>query len=264
MRLSLNNLKGRAQLLRDVILDKERALEEVPDGNLKISYSHGKPQYWHVTGTKEKDKRYLSGKDLMLASSLAQKSYDMKVLSRAWGELGPLQKLVNQYESGTFEDVINDMSLVRQTLVVPSWLSDDDFISQWLDDPYTGLGFEEGSKEYYASSGLRVRSKSEASIADKYEAFSVPMKFEKPVRLEGYGIVYPDFTVLNIRMRKIYIHEHMGMMDDPEYAENNTKKITAYQKNGYYPGKNLILTFETKGTPFDPRLMDDIIKQYLL
>ena len=53
-------------------------------------------------------------------------------------------------------------------------------------------------------------------------------------------------------------------MDDPEYAEENVAKINAYEKNGYYPGKNLILTFETKGNPFDVRKIEDIAKQYLL
>ena len=163
-----------------------------------------------------------------------------------------------------FEDVTEGYSYVRRGLIVPSWISDDEFIRRWLDDPYEGLGFEEGSKEYFAANGLRVRSKSEASIADKYEQYIVPVKYEKPLRLEGYGMAYPDFTALNVRMRTIYIHEHMGMMDDPEYADQNVKKINAYQKNGYYPGKNLILTFETKGQPFDPRIMDGIIEKYLL
>ena len=81
--------------------------------------------------------------------------------------------------------------------------------------------------------------------------------------LKGYGWVNPDFRVLNIRLRKEFIHEHLGKMDDPEYAVKNIAKLNAYMRNGYFPGKNLIITFETQSAPFDARIMDDIIEQYL-
>ena len=38
--------------------------------------------------------------------------------------------------------------------------------------------------------------------------------------------------------------EHMGMMDNGEYAEKAVRKISAYYQNGIYPGEALILTFE--------------------
>ncbi len=264
MRLSINNIRGREEYLRKIIEEKEKALSSAPDGALKISYSHGKVQYKQIQAGGNKKECHIPSGDMILVRQLAQKKYDEKILKKAKREICTISRLISQYESGTCDDLYNGLSDVRKKLIVPVMVPDDEFIKMWLDDPYEGLGFEEGSKEYYSSAGLRVRSKSESSIADKYDEYSIPMKYEKPLILKGYGVVYPDYTLLNVRLRKIYIHEHMGMMDDPEYAENNTKKLLSYQRNGYFPGKNLILTFETKGQPFDARLMDDIIKQYLL
>lgn len=264
MRLSLNNFRGREEYLRKLIAEKEKDLLNAPEGYLKISYSHGKVQYKQTHIGDNKKERHISSGDMTLVRQLAQKKYDEKVLKKAKQEICTISRLLSQYESGTCDSLYNGLSDVRKKLIVPVMIPDDEFIRKWLDDDYEGLGFEEGSREYYSSGGLRVRSKSESSIADKYDGYKIPMKFEKPLFLKSYGTAYPDFTLLNVRLRKVYIHEHMGMMDDPEYAEQNTKKIIAYQKNGYFPGKNLIITFETKGQPFDVRLMDDIIKQYLL
>ena len=58
--------------------------------------------------------------------------------------------------------------------------------------------------------------------------------------------------------------EHLGLMDIPEYAEKAIRKITAYEENGYFPGENLILTYETAGQPLNLKLLKDTIKRYLL
>ena len=172
--------------------------------------------------------------------------------------------MIRRYEIGTAEDIYENLPPARRALVTPILLPDDQFVKNWLAQQYEGLGFEEGAPEFYADSGLRVRSKSEIGIANKYGELQIPMLFERPLKLKGWKTVYPDFTLLNVRLRKEFIHEHLGKMDDPEYAEENVAKINAYEKNGYYPGKNLILTFETKGNPFDVRKIEDIAKQYLL
>ena len=53
-------------------------------------------------------------------------------------------------------------------------------------------------------------------------------------------------------------------MDDPGYLQDNLAKIRAYERSGYFPGDNLILTFETKNLPLDTREIDRIINHYLL
>lgn len=264
MKLSLNNIRGRERYLKKILEEKEEALSKAPRGSLKVSYSHGMVQFKQTDYRGSGNERHIPVAENELARQLAQKTYDEKVFKRAERELRFLNSLISLYEEGNCDDVFEKLSDVRKRLVIPIVMPDDEYVKRWLDDDYTGLGFEEGSKEYFSSAGLRVRSKSEGSIADKYDENNIPMKFEKPILLKGYGAAYPDFTLLNVRLRKVYIHEHMGMMDDPEYVDQNMRKLAAYQRNGYFPGINLILTFETKGVPFDPRIMDGIIRQYLL
>ena len=213
---------------------------------------------------KEKTGRYLKRSERETAVLMAQKDYDRRVVKSAEAELKILNKLIDSYELGTAEDIYGKLQPARRALVTPILLSDEEFAKNWLAQSYEGLGFEEGAPEYYAESGLRVRSKSEIGIANKYDEFEIPMLFERPIKLKGWKTVYPDFTLLNVRLRKEFIHEHLGKMDDPEYLMENIAKINAYMKNGYFPGKNLILTFETNSQPFDLRIMDLIINQYLL
>lgn len=47
--------------------------------------------------------------------------------------------------------------------------------------------------------------------------------------------------------------EHLGMMDDSNYVENALQKIALYEQNGIFPGKNLILTYETGKNPINQK-----------
>lgn len=54
------------------------------------------------------------------------------------------------------------------------------------------------------------------------------------------------------------------MMSDPDYADHAIKKIEMYAQAGYYPGENLILSFETDSHPLISRLIECNINKYLL
>lgn len=82
--------------------------------------------------------------------------------------------------------------------------------------------------------------------------------------LKGIGDVYPDFTVLNVRTKKEMYWEHMGMMDDSNYREKAIRKIESYERNGYYPGESLILTFETEVSPMNSKIVSNMIDNYFI
>ena len=117
--------------------------------------------------------------------------------------------------------------------------------------------------ELYTAKGERVRSKSEVMIADLLNKETIPYRYEYPLYLKGFDLVYPDFTVLNVKKRKEIYWEHFGMMDDSEYVEKAMKKITVYAQNGIFPGINLIVTFETRKTPLNQKMAMLVIKEYL-
>lgn len=264
MRLSANNMRHRKEYLEKLIDLKIAQISGAPSGSIRVSESNGSYQYYYRAPGTEAKATYVKSNERQFAASIVQREYDEKVLIAAKSEAYHLNGILSRYEHGTAEDIYDKLPPARRALVTPVLLPDDEFAKNWLAQPYEGLGFEEGAPEYYADSGLRVRSKSEIGISNKYDEYDIPMLFERPLKLKGWKTVYPDFTLLNVRLRKEYIHEHLGMMDDPVYLMENIAKVNAYMKNGYFPGKNLILTFETKSQPFDMRIMDEIIKQYLL
>lgn len=93
-----------------------------------------------------------------------------------------------------------------------------------------------------------MRSKSEKIITDYFFRNKIPYKYEKPLMLNGYSIVYPDFTLLSGKTNKEIYWEHQGRMDDPAYANVAINKIKTYEENGIFVGERLILTFETQSS----------------
>lgn len=91
----------------------------------------------------------------------------------------------------------------------------------------------------------------------------IPYVYEVPLYLEGYGYIKPDFVVLNKKNRREYYWEHLGMMDNKEYCEKAIKKIETFEKNGIFPGENLILTYETYEQPLNIKVVEKLISEYL-
>lgn len=95
--------------------------------------------------------------------------------------------------------------------------------------------------------GVFVRSKSELVIATFLELNKIPYKYEEVLILEGKEF-YPDFKILRESDGKIVVWEHLGMMEDKEYAEKNSYKQLVYARNGYRLGDNFIITYDDKGS----------------
>ena len=73
----------------------------------------------------------------------------------------------------------------------------------------------------------------------------------------------PDFNCLNVRLRKEYYWEHLGMMGKEEYADRNVKKIEKYSLAEDFDEAGLILTMETENKPLDTRVIEEKIRRYL-
>ena len=99
-----------------------------------------------------------------------------------------------------------------------------------------------------------MRSKSEAMIADAYYELGIPYKYEYPIEVSPGVTRFADFAVLDIRNRKVYYHEHFGLLDHPDYLKKSMRKLKEYRGVGIFTGKNLILTHEIDGCPLDMNL----------
>lgn len=256
-------LQKRKQLLEGIITEKRNALQNAPDGELRFNCHGKRVQYYCRTDPKDTVGKYIKTSDHDFAITLAQKDYDKKVLNLAIGELRNINSLLKQYEKGRIETVYEKLREPRRKLIKPIVLTDEQYITSWQEVPYEKKGFSDDAPEFFTAKGERVRSKSEIIIADTLSRMHIPYRYEFPLKLKGIGTIYPDFTVLNVRLRKVFLWEHFGMMDDPEYSSKALAKINSYEKNGYYPGSQLILTHETSFRPIRTKLIEELISHYL-
>lgn len=248
----------------------KKLCKDEPEGNLRISTrADGMVRYYQTYKDHASDKmvdKYLSKyTQSTLISRLAQKQYLHTLKPILEQELFTLKKFQRDYHPERKEAVFEELSSERKKLVQPMFLSAEEQFQQWKTQEYKRFeGFPE-KLIFETERGEMVRSKSELIIADQLfkEKSHLYYRYEEELHLKKSNqLVHPDFTIMNrYTAGKIY-WEHAGMMDNSEYADNFVWKINTYIKEGFIPGKNLIITYETSKLPLDIAVVRKIIKEY--
>jgi len=256
-------LEAREKELLRLKREKEKALKNVPGGTLRICDYGNRTQYYHRKNAKDSSGVYIPEKDRELACKLAQKEYDSKVLKAIEKELIAMKKYLRNSPPKTAECIYETLHKERRKLIIPIKETDEQYIQMWEAIQYEGKWMDESLPEYYTAKGERVRSKSELIIADLLNREAIPYRYECPIYVKEFGVVYPDFTVLNVRTHEEYYWEHLGMMDDLAYVEKSLQKIWTYEQNEIYPGDKLLITHETRKNPLNQKQIMSIIDHYL-
>lgn len=257
-------LKERLQKLEKIQKNKESALKRSLEGRLRISKGKGNPQYYIIKTAGDTNGIYLPKSQFNTVKRLGQKDYDFRVLKAVQNEIKAIRVFLKQFPDPTAEDVYYQISDERRKLVNPIVETDEAYIARWLNEEYVPKQSFPEDKMFSTGRGVNVRSKSEWIIANLLENYAVPYKYEKPLYLSAMGIVHPDFTVLNVRLREVRYWEHEGIMDNQDYMDYAIRKERAYIKDGYLPGDKLILTSETLKQPLDPDIVKMMIEKYCL
>ena len=125
------------------------------------------------------------------------------------------------------------------------------------------------------SNGLLVRSKNEMAIAEMLIMYNIKFRYEmalelSKIKVDSNGVavmekvtVYPDFTIFLPDGTVIY-WEHFGLLDKEIYRDEFKDKVPLYYDNNIYPPKNLIITMDGPGKPFDSIAMRRIITERIL
>lgn len=219
--------------------------------------------YYYLVSKSDKHKRiYLKKSKWPIAQQILQAEYEMLLKQCALSEIFVLKYIEKQVYA--VEEVYKSLTPARKNLVKPLVITDEEFANEWACEDYEGLSFNEDEDSMLVTdSNLRVRSKSELMIATELERYNIPFKYERPLVVAGKRI-YPDFTVLNTRTRQVFVWEHFGMVDDPDYQLSMMRKLNRYQSNGYVQGVNFIQTSETKSVPLSTKAIRSIIESLLL
>ena len=258
--------------LREMLLQEHKHLQSIiakagenmastPEGRLRISVDHGVARYYQCVDDRYGE--YIPRDNVQLPRQLAQKAYNDAVLKTAEARSKHIARCLKNYNDDELEQLFTSLHPERQKLITPVEPTFSQLQEQWYSETYVGKAFKEGMPVILTEKGERVRSKSEKILADFFYRNNIPYKYEKPLNLSGYGIVYPDFTFLSRKLRKEIYWEHEGMMDKPEYAIKAVKKLNSYQMNGILPGERLILTFETEQDVLNSKIVSDLVDKYL-
>lgn len=259
----LEELEKRRAQLKSALQAIRKQLQNQVKGELRISKGKYGPQYYYRKEASDKNGTYICKSRLPFIKKLAQQRYNRQC------EV-PLQKAISQIEKtlhnlASLEGILAGYNLdqVRKQLVETLILENEIYGQKWSSITYKSNPFFTENTIYQTARGEKVRSKSEVIIADTLFKLGIPYRYEYPVKLENYT-AFPDFLCLNLRTRKEYLWEHLGKLDDIEYAAKATRKIADYEKANFFPGINMILTMETGQVPLTPQRVKKIINSYLI
>lgn len=226
-----------------------------------VSRSNGVFQYYirAAKSTSHKGK-YVSSKNKKTVQKIIQQQYDKKALKACKTQFTLINKLLQEKHS--IENVYAKLPAGKQVLTTPATTPDNIYAKNWISQPYTPKPFFPGDPGFYTTSGQRVRSKSEIIIATILEKMHIPYRYEYPLQI-GTKTLHPDFYCLNTKTHKEFIWEHFGMMDNPDYSQNFVLKMQTFNSNNFFLGKNLLVTFESKNFPLNPKIAEKILKNYL-
>lgn len=279
-----NELEQRRNELEHAVTIAQKDLHKAPKGNLRISHNKGTVQYYKITESGDTRGKYIKKRDIGIAMSLAQKHYNERLIKAANTELSIVNNMLENIDilmQPTITDVAGSIihanpkitatehiylstSIERKRLVNPIIYDDEGYASRWIHQEYNTNEYRSEEKIYQTKKGDMVRSKSEMLLADMFYDLQIPYRYEAELVLNSKKHVYPDFTLLKSDTRQIIYYEHMGLMDDEEYRNNNLRKIEEYRKNGIFIGKNLIVTFESVSSPLNLREIEKSIKEIFL
>lgn len=140
-------------------------------------------------------------------------------------------------------------------------LDGDINVREWAEAPYKRNTYPY-SEEHYTRSGRRARSKSESMIGTELEHRELTFRMEAELKLKS-RTVFPDFTIVLPKSRRIIYWEHLGRIDLEDYVFDNLGKLVEYAGNGIFLGINLIITYESKACPLNTLQINETIDAIL-
>ncbi len=246
----------------DILRKRERMFKEIPQGLLRVAKEKNQFQYYFKReGSDRYDYVPVSQRDKV--KGLAQREFEKKLLKKLENNKKTVERFIRDYRHNLVNDEYEKLPEGRKKIIDPVIKTDAMFIKEWYRKHPGGMNPFPEKGRYTTDRGEEVRSKSEKIIADLFNKEGIPYQYEAVIMLQRNVAVYPDFLLLNIRERKTFIWEHLGLVDDKEYATKNLKKIYEYERSGYHLGTNLIISVESEEYPLDLNSIKAKIEMYL-
>ena len=241
-------------------------LRGLPHGNLMVTKNDGHSVIYRVTYAKGKRKRKSITYDSDMICQMLRREFLEDEISSLNRNKELLLSVIEQL--GTADSTARMRNLMKKY----PWMNDEQLKAaitapdagddSWTSSPLNQNYFMEGSLRHVTSWGLRVRSKSEALIAEMLHRYNICFKYEASIDING-GNIYPDFKIRRADYKIIW-WEHRGLMRDPEYSIKQHQKDIIYEGQGIVPWDNLILTYDNADGEINLKIVESMIKAWLL
>lgn len=209
-------------------------------------------------------RKYISKKDHKVAEDLAYKNLLTLQLNSLLQEKKAIESYLKHYTPDIHQNEIDYVnSPAYQKLVAPHHKLFQEEQEAWINESYVKNTFYPESLTVKGTSGISLRSKSEAIIENVLCKYHIPFRYEARLDL-GDLFYYPDFTILHPTTHQLVYWENFGMMDNPTYAKGTAEKLEQYIAHGILPSHQLICTYETKEHPLGFDLVEKMVDHYLL
>ena len=236
----------------------DKSLKKAPEGRVRMAHSNGSTQFYLCEEGKRTNGRYAKKSEYAMVKKLLQKEYDKKLKSSLVDRIKVLKYEIKHDPQIGPEEIFESFPEAKKRMITPYLDSDRMFAEAWIQQE-AGTKGEITEEGFYTERGELVRSKSEKMIADKLAKMGIPYRYEAPLTFRNGRTIYPDFTILDIENRREIYLEHLGMMDNSGYAEGVVVRLGWYAENGIFPGKGLLLTFETLKTPLNVKVLEKML-----
>ena len=155
-------------------------------------------------------------------------------------------------------ELIDSFSSSYQQLPLSSYYHPT--VEKWLEEPVEENKLYPENRKFPTRNNIKVRSKSEQTIGNLLEEYGLLYRYDVAFKL-GTQTKFPDFIIMNPFNGKVFIWEHFGALNQPEYMAKMNEKMSMYSAYDYHPFENIIYTFE-----FDiehPQRLRDIVENII-
>ena len=249
-----HELKRCEQLYRKLKIEHKY----LPQGSLAIDLNGNLYRTGRIDG--KQYKVLLGDSEASLIKKLKKRRYTVKALKL-------LQQRIENCKQFLKNDTLYDPKSLEQQLPkqyrglrgINIFLDGDINVDDWVNAPYRTNPIPIKTPNY-TPNNLCTRSKSEAMIATRADDRKLLYRYDAEVIL-GDKAVYPDFTFLDLKRRRIIYLEHLGKVDDEKYMFRNLKKLEEYAECGIVLGDNLFITYESRNRPLSIKDIDDKLNE---
>ena len=234
-----------------------------PDIHIQTSVTNGREQFYCFDSTTS-TRKYIKSGEIIKYAAIIQQDYDQQInkkLQKMQKKLTRIARDINEVDITKIIGVYEKQPNAKKPYITPIIPSDEDFIARWYEEHKGEQNTFPIEGNIYTERGEHVRSKSEKILADLFYKYDIPYVYEPKIKMNNGHMACPDFALLNKETRQTIYWEHLGLINQDEYAVRNLEKLHEYEESSLILGENLLISMESTKKGLNTKLVEMQIKK---